>query len=95
MMKLNAPRRPSARGGPKTISERLFERYLRALEVPFEFEAASDAKHTRPDFCIALGDQFVFCEVKELRERSAPPALNCTSEIIRVAAKGSSRDGSF
>lgn len=66
--------RRAAQSTPKTVSERLFQRYLRSQGVSFEFEAESPGKKARPDFAVVAGGATVYCEVKELHERRPPPS---------------------
>jgi hypothetical protein len=48
-----------------TLSEQVFEQYLRINGYPFEFEPALAQTNRRPDYRVALGNKQLWFEVKE------------------------------
>ena len=67
----------------KTVSETVFEAFLRANEIPFEAVATTinEPGASRPDYIVDLADQQVCCEIKELAPQ---PGSDAAPGIIKV-----------
>jgi hypothetical protein len=58
---------------PRTVGERIFEKYLNTRTIPFEFEKEHPGKSNRPDYTIEWEGRPVVFDVKDFDAPNGPP----------------------